>query len=104
MLDRFGKFSRTPLWTALLLAGLSACDGSETEVISVENAGGLDISASSDTLRVRVDFEQCLSSSCDEVQSATCSASITDDRIVVTSQLVYTSATGERACTDDCQS
>jgi hypothetical protein len=103
MSDRIVKIRRAACSVVLLVAGLPACAGSDTEVITVENSGTLDLSASADELRVRVSFDRCLSSSCDEVQSANCTVSAIDDRIVVSSQLVYTSAT-DRACTDDCQS
>ena len=63
---------------ALLAAGLSACDAdSKSQLVTVDDSGTLDISADGTGLSIRVAFDsECLSSSCDEVQMATCSASV----------------------------
>jgi hypothetical protein len=49
---------------------------------------------------VRLDFETCLSSSCDTLISATCAGSLDGDTLTITSEAVIESQ-GEE-CTDDC--
>jgi hypothetical protein len=54
-------------------------------------------------ISVSVRFRACLSSSCDHADSATCTAELEHDRLVVSSQLTVTSQTN-RVCTADCGS
>ena len=49
---------------------------------------------------IQVDFETCLSSSCDTLVSATCTAELQGDTVVVHAEAVIESEGNE--CTDDC--
>ncbi len=49
---------------------------------------------------IRLDFETCLSSSCDTLVSATCAGSLDGDTLTITGEAVIESQGDE--CTDDC--
>jgi len=100
--------------TTLVLALLTSCgqdadSGPDDEVERqytqriFENRGAVCLSPREDALAVNVVFDLCLSSSCNQVDGATCTAVLENDRLVVSSQVTFTSdVTPNRDCTADC--
>ena len=77
--------------------GLLACSDDTT----YENVGSVCISGDADAAHsVEVDFQVCLSSSCDEVVESTCDVSVSGSDITVTASATVKSKGG--ACTADC--
>jgi hypothetical protein len=79
---------------ALLVTG---CDPDvEPTETSLDNLGSVCISEAA----VRVDFETCLSSSCDTLSEESCTVTLEEDVLVVTSVATLTTQGDE--CTADC--
>jgi hypothetical protein len=76
----------------------------ETVTRTTDDDGAVCLSKSSGPTAISVVFDRCLSSSCDTVAVATCSATMVDGNIEVTSHLETTSPAGPNApdCTTDC--
>lgn len=81
-----------PLLIALIV---TAC-GTGTTTVTVTTGSLTCI----DGNQVKVRFENCLSSSCDRLVSATCVLSVEGERATVTGTAIIERQTG--ACTDDC--
>jgi hypothetical protein len=86
---------------ASLLLLLTACP---TEVDNEhENVGFACLLGEPDTAyEVTVDFEQCLSSSCDELVGSSCMVTIDGTTISIEAFATIRSKTGQTACTADC--
>ena len=63
---------------------LFAC-GDEKTVTSIENDGALCVSPTADGIDVKVLFDTCISPGCDQKESASCTAALTDGKIQITS-------------------
>lgn len=83
---------------SLVLAALFACDD-EPEV-RTETLTDVGVACLHSDGTIRLDFETCLSSSCDTLVSATCAGSLDGDTLTITSEAVIDSQGDE--CTDDC--
>lgn len=87
-----------------MLLTLLACIGglgdseTETEINTLEDSGAL---CTKEDGTLKVDFQTCLSSSCDTLLSAVCTATLEDDLLTVTATAEIASQVGG-ACTDDC--
>ena len=96
----------TPLRYASFLAlalGLTACGpaGQDVRTTDVSNSGSACIR---DTNEVLVNFDRCLSSSCDTLVDASCTATVDGTTLVVTSAgTIETDLTAD-GCTSDCRS
>lgn len=86
---------------ASLLLLLAACP---TEVDNEhENVGFACLLGEPDTAyEVTVDFEQCLSSSCDELVESACTATLDGTTITIEASATIRSKTGQTPCTADC--
>lgn len=83
----------------LVLALLVACDGTGgTTVTVLDNQGTACVDEAAGT--VQIDFETCLSSSCDTLEGASCNATWSGDTLTVTSTASVVSTGGD--CTADC--
>lgn len=69
-----------------------------TETTNLTDVGTLCWNETGD---LEVDFQQCLSSSCDTLLAAECTTSLDDDILLVTATAVIDSVVGV-ACTEDC--
>lgn len=81
----------------LLLAGLVACGTGKTETV-LTNQGVACVDEAAGT--VEVDFQGCLSSSCDTLLSAECTATWANGSLTVEATAVIESQ--GNVCTDDC--
>lgn len=82
-------------WLSLLL--LAACDGGPT-VTELVDVGEVCIDSQDGSYVV--DFQTCLSSSCDTLVSAECSGTLDGDTLTITATAVIESE--GNVCTDDC--
>jgi hypothetical protein len=88
--------SRTLAFLALTLLG---CPGTEVITTDLTDRG----TACIDDNEVLVDFNTCLSSSCDTLLDEVCSATLEGTTLVVTASGTIETLTGKNvACTDDC--
>jgi hypothetical protein len=72
---------------------------------TVANEGSVCLAPSANgAVQVDVVFSACLSSSCDRADGATCTAEVDNGRLLVSSQLTFTSEmTPNLGCDDDCR-
>jgi hypothetical protein len=94
------------LASALAFPSLPACgsDGSEPKRSTFDNTGALCLSpdnGNGNRVRIQAVVNSCVSG-CEVIESVTCSASITGNRIEVSSHLELTRTSGP-ACTTDCR-
>ena len=80
------------------LLGVAGCaaDGAFQHEESLDNKGTVCVKDN----KVRVDFQTCLSSSCDTLEGALCVATMQGESVVVTS--TATRVTKGNTCTSDC--
>jgi hypothetical protein len=79
-----------------LLALATGC----TEILLLDNTGTACVDEAN--AEVFVDFQTCMSSSCNTVLSRSCTATVDGDTLVVTSAAEVESQTGPGNCTLDC--
>ncbi len=87
---------RHVLGLAVLLCASTACVTEQSRDLSGEGVACLDGAT------IKVDFQTCLSSSCDTLEGASCEAALSGDTIMVTSAATVVSDSGASACTADC--
>ena len=88
----------------LFLLACTAGSPPGIETITTTNTGSVCLEApvADGDGQITVDPNLCLSSSCDTLISATCTATLDGSTITVTSEFVVESQTGDVSCTDDC--
>lgn len=96
------------LQTWMVLAGLlwlGACSGRDDETEHVDVGGACVSGEQGQPHDVAVDFGLCLSSSCDELVEASCTAMLEGTTITVEASATVRTKTGRNvACTADCNS
>jgi hypothetical protein len=84
------------------ILSLCACNGdSEPEDTIVDNQGTLCLSANGNDIRVQAVIDSCLTVTCDVIETASCSISVTGNRIDVSNHLEYGRKRGF-SCSDGC--
>lgn len=84
-------------YAMLMLFGLIGCPGDPVEVTEIVDTGAL---CRLPDGGIQVDFETCLSSSCDTLTDSTCTATLDGDVLTLASYARIESQ--GTACTDDC--
>lgn len=82
--------------------GTGLVDTWETRTLEDEGTACLVATTDGGEGTVTVDAQECMSSSCDRNQVASCEATVDGSTITVTASFEWETATGTQACTDDC--
>jgi hypothetical protein len=95
---------RICVFSMLAMACTGTGSGDDWQPVTYVDEGELCFEQRDSDVAIRVDPQECLSSSCSRAFEGSCTASLQDNTITVSSDIAWEENVGNVSCTDDCGS